>query len=344
MASPGQGSRIASVCIKGMTNQERAENPLRAGLVLQTVKAIVSKAEFAGIDALVFPGGMFRLSAPVGRLPHADRVKRIVAEPWWPVVAEATSLLHQAKPKAKLVFGLFAPPRSGKETIEQICVAADGDGIAGLARKIFPSPGEVDDDGYLATFADDYGSVHRFIRLPSGETAALAACYDLFGLSENLAKRSIRTLCIRHVVEKGVTRHHWGPKFGDLRRTCLAAWFGQLQCHKPSVGLATIHSFAGPGRDGYWQRHGIAAASAGIGGGFALGAAHFEGGLPADHASTLAASGVPRVHLDQGLNRLARRLKPVASTTMPSDQGRVVLIRLFQGKPPKVTPALAGSR
>jgi hypothetical protein len=106
-----------------------------------------------------------------------------------------------------------------------------------------------------------------------------------------------------------------------------------LKESRPDMALACIHDFDAPGRDSYWQRHGIAYASAALGGSLALGAAHFRYALPAAGSSTLAALGVRRSHLSAGAHRQAHRHEPLASVLIESD-GRdkpKAHIRLFEG-------------
>jgi hypothetical protein len=81
--------------------------------------------------------------------------------------------------------------------------------------------------------------------------------------------------------------------FRASRDSSFAAWADLVAARAPDVLLATIHAFERPGLDDYWQRHGIAHASAAHGGALAVGAAHFLKSLP-EYGSTLAAYGVPK--------------------------------------------------
>jgi hypothetical protein len=78
--------------------------------------------------------------------------------------------------------------------------------------------------------------------------------------------------------------------FDEVRHRCIQQWDLLLRSRGPSVAIAAIHSFNRPGLDGFWQRHGIATASAALEGGLALGAAHFRDSLPQPSHSTLASS------------------------------------------------------
>jgi hypothetical protein len=128
-----------------------------------------------------------------------------------------------------------------------------------------------------------------------------------------------------------------GPNVHDppspaRRRELLGEWRRLIVGNKVDVALAAIHEFEAPGRDSYWQRHGIAFASAALGGGLALGAAHFRNALPEAEASTLAAFGVGRRHLTLGAHRTACQHHPIASFIMEGD-GRekpAAIARLFE--------------
>jgi hypothetical protein len=144
-----------------------------------------------------------------------------------------------------------------------------------------------------------------------------------------------RRLAIRAVRQgnEQVTERDEG--FRALRDGGLAAWAEMLAEQKPDVLLASIHAFERPGLDGYWQRHGIARASASFNGALTLGAAHFLERLP-DEGSTLAACGVPRTALSAGVSRRAYSLSPVRSLAFTAKDGTPALLRLF--KPPAAKP------
>jgi hypothetical protein len=96
----------------------------------------------------------------------------------------------------------------------------------------------------------------------------------------------------------------------------------------PALVAVAIHRFARPSRTGYWQRHGIQAASAALGGATVLGAAHFEERLPGPLAATLAASMIARSYLAQGTARRARALQPI--DTFEIRHARLTaLVRIF---------------
>jgi hypothetical protein len=115
----------------------------------------------------------------------------------------------------------------------------------------------------------------------------------------------------------------------------VAEWGQLLADHRVDVALTAVHRFQQPGRDIFWQRHGLATASAALGGGLAVGAAFFTDRLPDSRSrwsSPLAACGVPREHLNQGLHRPARRFEPIAALTINRRRNGKprALVRLFE--------------
>src|SRR3546814_13817575 len=101
----------------------------------------------------------------------------------------------------------------------------------------------------------------------------LAACYGLFGLTEDWPKPGARSRNIRALWDDG--RYFDGHEARRIRQQAVSAWRNLLAAQKPRLALCAIHGFKRPGLDGFWQRHGIAAASAALKGGIVLGAAPF---------------------------------------------------------------------
>jgi len=62
-----------------------------------------------------------------------------------------------------------------------------------------------------------------------------------------------------------------------------------------------------------WQRHGIATASAALGGGLVAAGAHFESLPRRAEVQTLCSMDVPREHLQAGHARGARQREPAAA-------------------------------
>ncbi len=328
MRRPSRSARLVSVCLAGTTAEHVSENKRRISLLKEVVELICDQEEWHPIDAIVLPGGLFRLDAPLARKPHAERVKCIESSTFGREAMDICLELADKSPGIPLVFGVIADGRAAQERPDQVCVAINSRGVQGMARKIFPTDIETDGRRILLQSTADFASSDRFLELGNGSVAVLSACYDLFGLAEDPNSPSIRTRAIRYLWDGRRVIQHGEDGFRRLRDECLAAWRSQLQDKTPDVAIATIHGFELPGRDGYWQRHGIATASAAIKGGLVVGAANFTKRLPEGETSALAAKRVPKIHLADPLHRTARALKPAAVAELLGSKPRA-LVRLF---------------
>jgi hypothetical protein len=180
----------------------------------------------------------------------------------------------------------------------------------------------------MSPSVDDYSSPERFISLSNGSVALLNSCYDLFGAADVGSEASTRRHAIQRLIHAGGQIKAGDAAFRDIRQDCLADFATLVDERQPDVLVAAIHHFEMPGRDGYWQRHGIARASARFKGALVIGAAHFEETLPGQ-GSTLAACGVPRRHLTAGVSRLAHSLAPINSLAFRTSNGIRAVLRLF---------------
>jgi hypothetical protein len=201
-----------------------------------------------------------------------------------------------------------------------MCVAFSPYGVVGIGRKVWPADGDTNWDGRppVVCYPDDFGSPHRVVTLANGSHALLCACYDVFGVAEAIVGPTARTRYIRYLAPD---QRYDGADAGfvAIRRRLVAEWGQLLTNQRVNVVLTAVHRFQQPGRDIFWQRHGLATASAALGGGLAVGAAFFTNRLPDGRdrwSSPLAACGVPREHLSQGLHRPARRFEPIAMLTI----------------------------
>ena len=137
---------------------------------------------------------------------------------------------------------------------------------------------------------------------------------------------------IRRIIGRRGTIAASDPQFRGVRDGALAAWAELLASRAPDVAIASIHGFDGPASDRHWQRHGIARASAALGGALVVAAAHFER-LPSSGTSTLAACGVPKRHLTTGAARPACALRPSLSLPIVNRSGSSAMLRLFEAPP-----------
>ena len=333
MRRPNRSPRIAALCLLGKRAQQLSLNKPRGKLLLAAAAAIAEEPVWQGLDALLLPGAYFRLKGYLGAKKHPARVKLLAKEGFMPAVLEAAALLQVGSPGALVVFGADSSSPRRWEFGDQLCIAAWPEGIVGLARKIIPSdPDTIHCKRVYVPVMADYASPYRFVLLPSGHKAALCSCFDMFGICRDTAMLAKRGLAIRDLwLPYGKCPRIEEPGFKPLREQALAQWQALLKEHKPSVALSAIHAFVQPGRDGYWQRHGLAVASASLNGGLAVGAAHFEAKLPGMLQSTLAAFDVPASVLAEGPKRGPHRAIPLAAKTIEAG-GQTALLRLFQAE------------
>ncbi len=279
------------------------------------------------LDAILLPGGFFWLSKALGAADFGRRSTFIGQERFSSTVIRALTDLHTLSPDVKLVVGAMARPRNKSERIEQACIAFDRSGIVGLARKMFPTHAESRGRRFMSPVMNDYNASERFVDLPNGSIAALHSCYDLFGTADIGTGTATRRSAIRTLRDPRGRLTEKDDGFRTSRDAGIAAWADLMAAKKPDVLLTSIHAFERPGLDGYWQRHGIARASAAFGGAMSLGAAHFLECLPTG-GSTLAAWAVPTKELSAGVSRRAHSqaaLKILRVSTERTD----ALLRLF---------------
>lgn len=319
--------RIVSVCVEGKPARKRKHNKRRGRALLAIVRSVLAK-DWGRIDAVLLPGGYFLLEKRISKLDHPARVAALQRERTFPAIKKASQSLSRRHPGAVLVLGLDSKPRGKGRPWDQVCIAVRAGRIVAVAPKIFPTKGDGRDDGsVIVPNADDYGSDRRFVDLPSGHRALLCECYDAFGVSEAVTGPGRRANLIRWLYTKARGRQRVRDR--DTVAACLDAWRDSVRRNRPSVVLSAIHVFAAPGRDGYWQRHGISAASAALSGAFSVGAAHFRRLPQGPFQSALADRSAPADYLRKGTNRSLRIRNAAASVEINSMVGRLA-IRIFK--------------
>jgi predicted amidohydrolase len=328
MRRPTRSPRLATLCLQGNTAASTKDNVTRTKLLEKAVRFLLQQRAWHPIDALVLPGGFFWLSRSLGATTFAQRRALVSAERFTADITAALAQLQELSSGIRLVTGVMAQPRDKTERTEQACLAFDRSGLIGAARKMFPTHAESRGRRYMTPFADDYRSGERFVELPNGSLAALHSCYDLFGTADHGSGGGARRSAIKVLRNKGGRVGQGHESFRASRDTSLGAWADLVAAKEPDVLLATIHAFERPGLDGYWQRHGIARASAAHSGALTIGAAHFLDSLPGD-GSTLAAYGVPRREVRAGVSRRAHSLAALHSAVL-TVQGMTALLRVFE--------------
>ena len=335
-AQAGAKTRIVSACVLGQSLENIHSNAERQKLLQKTIHEIGNRG-WSDIDALILPGGFFCLDKYLGSLPYAERVTALENASFHNVCTNSCQYLSHSSPGVIIIIGVdgtTGPEDSNYFWSDQLCVAWNKKGIAGIGRKVFPTSD--DESSHYICYSQDYERDNRIIPLPHGANAILCACYDVFGCAETAERPTSRTSNICNIttgtgaynINNQRTRHERSV-FKELRQTCINDFHNLLVTHKVAVGLGAIHNFRKPGRDNYWQRHGIQACSAALGSGLAVGAAHFLEGLPSISKSTLAATGILETYLSD--KPFYKRKKNGFS---PKDgfyaANETVLVRLFE--------------
>lgn len=298
--------RIASAHVLGRPLKRADRNAERARLLIQIVEGISRRPAWGSLDALLLPAGFFRLEEQLGPLNAAARADLLKRSEIGGPCMDAAAGLHTGG-RALLVVGSDTLPYGGFSG-DQLMAAWSAGGVVGSARKLFPAKGDTFPKKGLPylLFDHDADDPGRIVTLPGGGKALLSLCYDAFAFSE-LARGPTGS----RAAMRFVATHSGHRELAPEDRNHLLDRFARLvRSEAPDATLIAVHGFEQPGGETRWQRHGIASASAGLGGALAVGAAHYRYWLPdaktLDHAS-LASVNVPKVHLDQGLYRKARK-------------------------------------
>jgi hypothetical protein len=324
-----------TVCVLGRKPKRPKYNGRSIRLLERVVDAVISRVDWHPVDAIVFPGGFFRSPVYVGNQSRSERAAALEATDFGQAVTTAAYRLDAAHSSALIVVGIDSVPFSSDDHGDQMCVAFSPYGVIGIGRKVWPADGDTNWEGRppVVCYPADFGSPHRVVTLANGSRALLCACYDVFGVTEAIVGPTARVRYIRYLAPDQ-RYDSAGAGFVEVRRRLVAEWGQLLTDQRVDVALTAVHRFQQPGRDIFWQRHGLATASAALGGGLAVGAAFFTDQLPngrAHWSSPLAACGVPREHLSQGLHRPARRFEPIAALRINGRRKAKprALVRLF---------------
>lgn len=327
--SRGDFVSIATVAVLGHSAKPPPVARRRGPLLDRIVRAIVNRSDWPPLDAVLLPGGFFRLRSAIGGFDEQARHLALVGTKAAGLCAASSGLLDTLSPDILLVVGIDTDPASKKVGGDQLVTAWRAGDLVGLARKTFPSHGDTHGrQPPYPVFDADFTSSARFVMLRGGQRVLLLGCYDAFGTRSIVHPRHADLMAIRLARDRTGELHT--PSI-MLRRTFPARWRALIAANPPDLALCAIHGFVRPGMDGYWQRHGIAGASAALSGIPVLGASHFNKALPRGiHRSVLAAKGVPLGHLDLGAHRPMHALMPNDGfTVMDEDGDAVALIRRF---------------
>jgi hypothetical protein len=133
---------VVSVAILGHSARPPPIARRRGPLLMRMVEKLVYRREWPSVDAVLLPGGFFRLRNAIGALSQDDRRSALIATKAAKLCAEASRVLEAQHPTSMLVVGLDADPVSRKVGGDQLVAAWRAGDVAGLARKTFPSDGD----------------------------------------------------------------------------------------------------------------------------------------------------------------------------------------------------------
>ena len=324
-SSPSRSTpRLATVCVEGRPAGPGSSHGRRLELFAALAEGINERWD--NLDAVVFPGGFLRLKSSIGHLDYAGRVQALNDAGFVTPISKAVEKLSRS-PGALITVGVDGPEFPNGDGGDQLCVAVNSRGIVGIGRKIFPVKG--DEAGALLCCDADFSDGHRVVKLASGRKAVLLACYDMFGVAERGDVKGVRARNIRWIGTYQDPIERDEPSFNNKLAANLHV-FGEA-LDGVTVGIAAIHNFEGHST-AMWQRHGIAACSAALESGFAVGAAHF-GQLPLKSSSSaLAAAQVGAKHVNEGIKREAHSWEPCDHFNFRTQQS-AALVRLFEVVP-----------
>ena len=331
MRRPSRSPRLATLCVQGLSASSTNDDTTQIMVLPELVRVLYERTDWHPIDAVVLPGGFFHFAHSLAGVHYVRHRELLGSQRAVAAITATVGLLDLLSPGLRLVTGsLFTPPGE-REPVGQASLAFDQDGLVGIAEDLFPSAPTAH-----RLHGNNYRAPERFIDLPSGSVALLSACYDIFGISHTGNKTIVRSPSIRPNPRiRGSTKaRHRGPD--EAHDSALAEWAKLIAEHAPDVAIATVQRFDDEGLDSGWHDHGLARASASLGGAFAVGAAHLEESLLRSSGSTLAAFGVPRHHLSGGSSQIPQGLTPIRSLRFEIP-GAKALLRLFQ-PPPRECP------
>lgn len=325
--------RIATVQVLGDRAGKPKHNASRLLLMGQVVEALARRERQWILDAVLFPAGYFWLTQALGPLDGAARAGAIEASALGPPVRAAAVMLAEGA-GTLLVAGIDTHPYAKGRSGDQMMAAWRGDQIVGVARKIWPSHLDTRKGARrkLAIFEADAQDPGRMLALPGGGVGMMCVCYDAFVFSELALGPTARRGHLRYLARGD---RDWEASAFE-RNEFLEAFQLLITRSRPNVALIGIHAFEDVGQETFWQRHGVAVASAGLGGSLAASAAHFTRRLPRVddpwHAP-LASFGVEDRHLSRGYYRTALKhwSRDGFYVTVPNQPDLVALVRLFEG-------------
>ena len=323
-------ARIVAVCVSGRPASRESSNAARFELMALIAREI-SRRKWRDLDAVLFPAGFIWSDVWFGPLHTLERYEALDSGDVGDAGRSMARKLSRRSPGCHVIVGIDTRKPNYGFRGDQLVAAFDHLGATGTARKIFPVDGDTNGWGrapYLL-FDDDPGDPARIIALPSGAQALLSVCYDAFVLAELEIGPTAKRRALRYFSDW--TDAWRGPETGETNRY-LARLDRLIATEQPTINLVAIHGFERPGRELRWQRHGIATASAALGGALTVGAGHYNLALPHHfERQPLASAGVAREHLGLASRRPAATHSPSKGffLTLPGPHNLRALVRLY---------------
>ncbi len=320
---------IVTICASGDKAIDTNINAQRIALLEQSVQTIL-KSNWQELHAVVLPGGHFFAPFACGRLDYAGRKQALEVTEFAQALQKASKQLHTRYLDITVICGVDSAKASDWESGDELCIAWNRSGIIGIGRKVFPTDRDSNGTGKgtsIAGYSEDYDSPHRVVTLSSGHRALLCACYDMFGLNEPIEAFSPRKKYMRHIYHEGQLHQGSNKLLNPLRQQLITRWHNMIKQEQVDIAISAIHRFSAPNKDCFWQRHGIATASAALKGNLAIAASHFLK-LPYAMESPLAAFNVAAEHLTQAQYRKAHHYFATEGMTINSGEDKA-LIRCY---------------
>ena len=320
---------VATVSILGAYRDPAPLTRDREPLLQRIVEALLYYGNGWELDAILLPGGFFQIARAIGTLETPQRIAAIHQTRAGKAASAASLEVHRRWYRTTLVLGFDSAAMADWRGGDQLVTAWQEGELVGLARKAFPVSSETTGlRPVVWVKTSDFNDPLRMVLLRNANRIILCACYDAFAIRALGGAQYADLRALRLILdEQGRFRR---PSLAE-RQAYLSRWLGLLKEHPPDLAFTAIHEFARPGRDCYWQRHGLAGASAALAGKPILGAAHFREWLPSgERDCPLASQSVPLGHLGEGHHRTAHRLSPDDGIHLIDADGTAfALIRFF---------------
>src|SRR3954471_17478530 len=115
MRRPHRSPRLATLCLQGNTAASTKSNPQRSAILAEVITRLCEQPEWHPLDALVLPGGYFRLSRALGALGFEQRRQQVEREPFVSAIKVDLRRLQSLSPDMRLVVGVMATARHKAE-------------------------------------------------------------------------------------------------------------------------------------------------------------------------------------------------------------------------------------